>query len=361
MSPSSRSSPGALCNGTRPLPSFKEEHGREPTKREVAKLVKASRAKKMPQSNAEEVLARQRQRLTTWRSGGKSKRSSRQRHCLEHPKEFISEAEALTFSLGDLLERNSTVRETELLRNALEHARGDLDLAVLKAELERGLSAQTLFRFGDWITTREMLLAEERLCRWVKAGKGPLLPPGLGYSAAGPVHAGTAGGGEGNLGSQDRVMALIGDAGTSKTTCAKYIAEGIQASGQGVLGLAPTGSAVVELRQVVSDCDTLQGFLVNPRKQQDAANKVLLVDEAGMIDVRSMARLAELSQEWNYRVVLIGDPKQNRSVAAGDAFRCLLEDGALETHHLTEIWRQTDPAFKNAVQLLAQGNRGGGF
>jgi hypothetical protein len=33
------------------------------------------------------------------------------------------------------------------------------------------------------------------------------------------------------LASKDRVVALIGDAGTSKTTCAEYIAKGIQLAG----------------------------------------------------------------------------------------------------------------------------------
>jgi hypothetical protein len=56
----------------------------------------------------------------------------------------------------------------------------------------------------------------------------------------------------------------------------------------------------------------------------------------------------------------MGDPKQNQSVGAGDAFRCLLED-KIEVHQLTEIWRQTNPAFRKAVELMAQGKGGQAF
>lgn len=335
------------------IAKFKAEHGREPTKREIAKLVKASRAKKMPHCSAAEVLRQQRERLTPEEL--KQIRAVVAHGILHLQPEPISHTKALAFSVADLLERNSLIKETELLRNALEHARGDLDLAALKIELERGISQQRLFRIGDWITTQEMLQAEENICSWVRWGKAMHVPLGGDISLPDHFTAEQKAVVRGVLASKDHIIALIGDAGTSKTTCAEYITQGIYATGREVLGLAPTGSAVVELRKVVPRCDTLQGFLANPKKQEEAARKTLLVDEAGMIDMRSMERLAALSQKWKIRVVLIGDPKQNRSVGAGDAFRCLLEEGILETHHLTEIWRQTDPAFKSAVQLLAQG------
>jgi conjugative relaxase-like TrwC/TraI family protein len=337
---------------------FKAENKRDPTKREIARLVRETREKKLPHVSSQEVLAQQRKRLTP----GEWRQIKDAKHGLSSgpPAQRISEAPALSFALDDSLERASTVKETDLLKNALEHARGDLELSLLKAEMERRVSARELYRFGDRITTRDMLMAEERICSWVRDGKGtqevfgrPLsLPAHFTEEQRSVVHE--------LLASKDRVVALIGDAGTSKTTCAEYIAKGIQLAGREVTGLAPTGTAAAELRGVVADCDTLQGFLASPQKQEAARGKVLLLDEAGMVDVRSMDKLGEVSQRLGCRVVLMGDPKQNQSVGAGDAFRCLLAD-KIEVHQLTEIWRQTDPAFKKAVELMAQGKGGQAF
>jgi conjugative relaxase-like TrwC/TraI family protein len=337
---------------------FKDENRREPTKREIARLVRETREKKLPHVSTQEVLAQQRKRLTP----GEWRQIKDATHGLSSgpPMRRISEARALSFALEDGLERASTVKETELLKNALEYARGDMELTALKTEIERRLATQELYRFGDRITTRDMLLAEERICSWVRDGKGmhevfgrPLsLPAHFAEEQRSVVHE--------LLASKDRVVALIGDAGTSKTTCAEYIAKGIQLARHEVIGLAPTGTAAAELRGVVANCDTLQGFLASPQKQEAARGKVLLLDEAGMIDVRSMDKLGEVSQRLGCRVVLMGDPKQNQAVGAGDAFRCLLED-KIEVHQLTEIWRQTDPAFRKAVELMAQGKGGQAF
>jgi hypothetical protein len=337
---------------------FKAENKREPTKREIARLVRETREKKLPHVSTQEVIAQQRKRLTP----GEWRQIKDAKHGLSSgsPTTRISEAQALSFALDDGLERASTVKETDLLKNALEHARGDLELTALKAEMERRLATQELYRFGDRITTRDMLLAEERICSWVRDGKGthevlgrPLsLPAHFTEEQRSVVHE--------LLASKDRVVALIGDAGTSKTTCAEYIAKGIELAGREVMGLAPTGTAAAELRGVVADCDTIQGFLASPQKQEAARGKVLLLDEAGMVDVRSMDKLGEVSQRLGCRVVLMGDPKQNQSVGAGDAFRCLLED-KIEVRQLTQIWRQTDLAFRKAVELMAQGKGGQAF
>jgi hypothetical protein len=56
----------------------------------------------------------------------------------------------------------------------------------------------------------------------------------------------------------------------------------------------------------------------------------------------------------------MGDTKQNQAVGAGDAFRCLLDEN-IATYQLTEIWRQTTPAFKKTVGLMAQGKGGQAF
>ena len=67
---------------------------------------------------------------------------------------------------------------------------------------------------------------------------------------------------------------------------------------------------------------------------------VLLVDEAGMIDVRQLGRVLDHAEQRHAKVILLGDPDQLKSIGAGDAYRGLLEQH--ESASIESIRRQTD-------------------
>jgi AAA domain/UvrD-like helicase C-terminal domain len=84
------------------------------------------------------------------------------------------------------------------------------------------------------------------------------------------------------------------------------------------------------------------------------ARTVLVVDEAGMLGSRKLARLLDYTAEARCKIVLVGDDKQLASIEAGGGFRGLrLRLGAAT---LTENRRQAEPWERQAVEHLRDGN-----
>jgi ATP-dependent exoDNAse (exonuclease V) alpha subunit len=80
---------------------------------------------------------------------------------------------------------------------------------------------------------------------------------------------------------------------------------------------------------------------------------VLVVDEAGMVGSRKLARLLEHAQRAQAKVVLVGDDRQLAPIAAGGGFRALrLRLGASE---LVENRRQLHAWQREAIELVRQG------
>ncbi len=79
---------------------------------------------------------------------------------------------------------------------------------------------------------------------------------------------------------------------------------------------------------------------------------VLVVDEAGMIGTRQLARIIKQINEIGAKLVLVGDPEQLQPIEAGTPFRDLVEKhGAAR---LTEIHRQKEGWQKQASKDLAE-------
>jgi hypothetical protein len=106
---------------------FTAEHGRKPTDNEVAVLVRESRADKLAEIATEKVREQQQARL-----------APNERHTLQHLRSdsqeqtprILPEPSRATVSLQyakeHLFERNSVVRDHELMAEALRHGRGRL-------------------------------------------------------------------------------------------------------------------------------------------------------------------------------------------------------------------------------------------
>ena len=81
---------------------------------------------------------------------------------------------------------------------------------------------------------------------------------------------------------------------------------------------------------------------------------VLIIDEAGMVSAKQLARIIELTRQSGAKLVLVGDPAQLQSIEAGAAFRTLLERN--HSVQLTEVRRQKTDWQRMATQQLSQGN-----
>jgi Ti-type conjugative transfer relaxase TraA len=83
------------------------------------------------------------------------------------------------------------------------------------------------------------------------------------------------------------------------------------------------------------------------------ARSVLLLDEAGILDVRRLGGILAEAEERGAKVVLLGDPGRMQAIGAGDAFRGLLEQHP--SVRLDAPRRQREPWQAAAAEQLAAG------
>jgi conjugative relaxase-like TrwC/TraI family protein len=152
------------------------------------------------------------------------------------------------------------------------------------------------------------------------------------------------------------VAVVVGRAGTGKTFALGIARHAWQLDGYRLLAAAPTGIATISLQgegfEDVVTCDRLLGDLDRGREQLNART-VLVVDEAGMVGSRKLARLLEHAEHAQTKVVLVGDDRQLAAIDAGGGFRALrLRLGASE---LTENRRQQQAWEREALELVRSG------
>lgn len=233
-------------------------------------------------------------------------------------------------------------------------------------------------------TTRANVETETKLLRIEAEGRGALSPMATPLAAAKAVASASAQGERAGFGwnadqrtateqlltSGNRITALQGYAGTAKTTTVlATFAREAEAQGVPVVALAPTASAAMVLGEALgARSDTVARHLLSPERASPGQPATWIVDEASLLSARDTARLFDLAEKQNARIILVGDVKQLGSVEAGAAF-AQLQGAGMETAKLGEIVRQTNAATKDAVlasikgdakKALAALDRGGG-
>jgi AAA domain len=157
------------------------------------------------------------------------------------------------------------------------------------------------------------------------------------------------------------VALVVGWAGTGRTFALGMARHAWQLDGYRPLATAPTGIATVSLEaegfEEVATCDRLLADLDRGRERLDERT-VLVVDEAGMLGSRKLARLLDHAQQAQAKVVLVGDDRQLAAIDAGGGFRALrLRLGASE---LTENRRQHQGTRSPRADPGRAGGGGGG-
>lgn len=162
------------------------------------------------------------------------------------------------------------------------------------------------------------------------------------------------------LANRDLAVYLHGPAGGGKSDLAVEAVPAIEAlSGRKVLTLAPSSSAVEELRRRgFARAETFAAFRLSALLQGAAAGQALWVDEASFLPVRDMRWLLDYAAANDCRLVLGGDTRQHHGVERGDAVRILVAAGAVRQITLTQIFRQQVPALRAGIRDLAAGGVG---
>jgi Ti-type conjugative transfer relaxase TraA len=259
-----------------------------------------------------------------------------------------------TFTESDLLRAAYYQAESiALVRETLRHYSVRLDRHVLK--LGRDARGTVRYASREYVETEaRMFAAAGRLAsradlRLDAARVERTLEryPHLSVEQRAAVQHATSG---------DDLAQVVGRAGAGKTTAARAIAAAYHDHGYEVHGAALAGKAAEGLQAEAGiPSRTLASLEHGWREGREALHgrAVLVVDEAGMIDARQLARVLEHAQEHGAKVVLLGDPAQLKAIGAGDAYRGLLEvhlSASLET-----IRRQAEPWQQEASADLARG------
>ena len=161
------------------------------------------------------------------------------------------------------------------------------------------------------------------------------------------------------LGGGEGVIVVVGEAGTGKTYALTAAAEGWVASGEELRVAAPTWRAANVLRSKGLQATSVASLLADLDRaaaRGEAAlgrRAVLVVDEAGMVDSRSLARLIDHAQEAEAKLVLIGDPAQLGEIEAGGLFASIAS--RTEPVVLDEVIRHRHELEREGAKLFREG------
>jgi ATP-dependent exoDNAse (exonuclease V) alpha subunit len=148
----------------------------------------------------------------------------------------------------------------------------------------------------------------------------------------------------------------IGPAGTGKTAVMEVISQLAILTGTPILGGALAGRTAAGLQDATGIPSTTLNRLIGQSRDGGGLphRAIVVVDEAGMVGTRQLAAIADLIEEAEGKLILIGDDRQLPEIDAGGLFRALAN--RLPTVELTTNVRQRDQWERNALTELRDGS-----
>lgn len=344
---------------TEQVENFAKEHGIT-DEAEKSKLGKKTREKKNKGTSIEELRKEWRSRLTESERGDFKELKPKQLN-RDRTQDIENVNKALKHALDHHLFRQSTVEKHLILGTALEQA-----VAITPEKMEAAFNQLNLIQRTkqidgakrDFVTTREVLQSEQKIIGFARDGRGTKksLSKGEHEFHRDWLNSQQKDAVRHVLASRDQVMAVMGGAGTGKTSLLQEVSGAIQRSGKELYTFAPsTGAKDVLQNKGFSNAQTVEHLLRNSELQTQVKDQVLWIDEAGLLDVRSMQGIFRIAKEQNTRVVLSGDTKQHSSPRRGAAFQLLEQEAGLKIARVEKIQRQKGQ-YKQAMMLIGKGH-----
>lgn len=270
----------------------------------------------------------------------------------------------------------------ELLRRKLTNERSTFTLADLTREIagtiDAGASVDTIERLArraiasphvvevhaqdqpqQW-TSRELLEVEQRFIASLAMRASETIPPSIVESI---LASRTDLGGDQRaavqaMASSDAAVGvLVGPAGTGKTHTIDAIRAVYEASGVAMRGAAPSARAAIELAASTGmTTGTLHSLLAGYERGTDvpAPGTILVIDEAGMADIRTLTQAVSTHLQLGGKVLLAGDHHQLPEIGAGGGFAYAARH-AQTVAELTVNRRQRSAWEQDALRQLRNG------
>ena len=328
---------------------LEQKLGREITNDERAVLAKDVKRAKLKGLTPEALLAHQLGQLTPEQRGALEAAAARARaretpEAETPPEGAAAAAAAATFAVDHIFARTTICQTFKVAEWALRHSQGRATWAQIKQAIGR----LGLIHAETDCTTPAAQALERSVIGFVEGGRGvcPPLGGGADLKDLAPEQEELV---KAVLGSRDRVTAIEAPPGAGKSFCLRSISKAIP----GAVCCAPTAAAVEVLEGDGIRARTLDSLL-NDRKTH-AQIKTVIVDEASLVSSAQCAKLLAYAQHHGWRLVLQGDRRQNRAVAAGSPFALILEHTDTTRGELREIRRQRKKPYRRAVKLMARG------
>jgi conjugative relaxase-like TrwC/TraI family protein len=150
----------------------------------------------------------------------------------------------------------------------------------------------------------------------------------------------------------DKLVMVVGPAGTGKTTALARAVDDLRTQQRPVIGLAPTAKAA----RVLGDgagvrAETVAKLLHDWQRPTGptgpyrlAPDTTVIVDESGMVGTSSLDALVTLAEQNQWRLVLVGDPRQLHAVGRSGLFDELCRTHPVRQlatiHRFSERWEQ---------------------
>lgn len=334
---------------------FTKEVGRLPTDNEVAVLVADERPEKLTEMSTAEVRCDQLERLTPEGKEELNEVSSRAQGNMNAPEHdlWYEASRSVQFAIDHTFAHVSVSKDITILTEALRHGRGKLALEHVKTALDVQIASGKVFRHGRLLATQESLEREKQMIAAIDSGVNAYAPLGALKPLTCPLNDAQMEILHSALENRDFAFSIQGAAGVGKTQLLGELRHQLAHNQRGFTAVAPTHSAVGELKKVgYEDAMTIRALLDNPEAQAFLKGTVLLIDEAAMVGSEPMAQLIRLAKGADARIIFSGDTSQIQPVDAGDALLVLEKHSSLQTRSLKEVLRQQTKEYREAVKAF---------
>ena len=287
---------------------------------------------------------------------------------------------AIDAALDHLSEKDSLFDKRQLALEAIKQGMGEVSGADIEAAMKThgrivwaGEQTKTVEKAGkdgqprhvmiraEMVTTTETVAREGWIQGFCSEGKGKLSP--LMSESDAQKAVGAAEQRQGfqfaddqrqavisTLTTEDRVSAMIGGAGTGKTTAMKSMVDAARGMGYETVGLTPSHGARQELLDAGTDKNVTTASFLMQKAKEDQKPRLYILDEAGMVGSKTMQDVLRKMGPQD-RLLWSGDTDQMKPVESGDPLQTAVDKGTVQVSHLTKVQRQAKAEDPDLLKL----------